>query len=157
MWGEFVSGSNNSLEWRGGTAIDEMALDAVETQLGVRFPEDYRACVLVNDGGAPDKTEFSYLHSDLGEFGGCFGSLLRLGTQGPDSLLWTLEAISDRLPARVIPFMEDPGGDCACFDFRTAGSKDGAPPLVYWTHDCLPERSLTFLAGNFAEFLEMLT
>ena len=156
MWEEFVSGSNSSLEWRGGAVIDKTRIHAIETQLGVRFPEDYRACVLVHDGGSPDKTEFPYIHPELGEFGGCFGALLRLGAHGEDSLLWTLEAISDRLPTKVIPFMEDPGGDCVCFDFRAVDNKDVEPPLVYWTHDCPPERSLTPLARSFTEFLEML-
>ncbi len=71
------------------------------------------------------------------------------------SLLEAVEAVSDRIPTKVISFGEDPFGNLYCFDYREGSS----PKVVYWDHEKAfndPENSLTYIADSFTGFVNML-
>lgn len=124
------------VEWRGADApVDRVAVTVVEEAWGVRFPEDYVQCVLLNGGGSPDPCCFA-----VGEAEEVFDTLLNF--QGPHP--W--KAVSENrivdyyatmtrqglLPERVYPFAYDPGGNYLSFDYRTPAQE---PSVVFLAHE----------------------
>ena len=60
----------------------------------------------------------------------------------------------DRVPEKVIPFSEDPGGFQIAFDFRNT---PGDPPVVLVNSDAnKPENYLIKIGDNFEAFLQNL-
>jgi cell wall assembly regulator SMI1 len=116
--------------------------------LGVSFPRAFRQLVSEHDGAEPDQREIDI----EGERGKVFAVLLGLGDDSSNGMMWTHAILRDRLPEKVIPFAEDPGGSVFCFDFRSGSDN---PPVVYWPHDVRPI-VLIPVAGNFELMLAKL-
>jgi cell wall assembly regulator SMI1 len=147
----------SELEWRikQPRATDEQ-LQRAEGAAGVRFPPDYRACIVVVHGGAPLKARFSFDDPRIGRMGSSIGLMLSLAEDDGEGLVAILAALREQLPAKVVPFAIDAGGDCMCFDYRAVGPA-GSPTVVYWHHEREGEDALSPLAGSFSQFLGMLT
>lgn len=123
----------------------------VEAQLGVRFPDDFRALVQTCQGGTPVERSVFRVHVRQRTMGSGLGALLKIETISDDL---TGLRLDDQIPDRVIPFAEVGNGDFICFDYR---SPDGdAIPVVYWAHEWNKDESVFPLAPTFAAFLDML-
>lgn len=129
--------------------IGEERVAEVETALGVRFPEDYKACVKRFHGGNPRDNAFEFDDPDVGRMGSCLGVLLSFSREDPGNIGERYRRLSPFLPEGVIPFGDDGGGDLMCFQYH--GSDP--PTVVYWHHG---ERSVVPLAPTFSDFIEML-
>lgn len=131
---------------------DISVINAIENQLGVSFPEDYREFLLKFQGGYPIQTDF-YLNDPHKSMVAVGVFLSTKQERAADYLLYTKSLLSDRLPMLVIPIAIDPGGDYICLDFRR-GVK---PVVLYWHHErCGYPDEFTFIANIFNEFLSLL-
>ena len=134
--------------WRRGRLCPAETIRAVEMVLGVSFPTAFKDLAAAQDGAVSGEYEIDI----EGEEGKVFGTLLGLGDDGSNGMIWNVETLRDRLPEKVIPFAEDPGGSFFCFDFRSGSDN---PPVVYWPHDVRPI-VLIPVAENFELMLEKL-
>src|SRR5579871_1529605 len=134
-----------ALEWQDCKSVSDEAIRAVEARLGVRFPSDYVECVRRCDGGWPKPHHFDYPDPALGPVETSIGRFLSLDSTRKGNLLDVVEWLSDQLPAQVVPFADEPGGDFLCFDYRGGG----APAVVYWMHEREGEEAVAPLAPTF--------
>jgi SMI1-KNR4 cell-wall len=134
--------------------IGDDRVDEVERILRVRFPADFRDCVKQCHGGRPTKQDFRFRDAK-GEMGSCLGVLLSFAPNKAENILDIYRMLAEQLPAGLIPFAEDGGGDFMCFDYS---NKDGAdtPRVVYWHHEGLPGNDVSPLSPSFSTFLDML-
>lgn len=130
-------------------------VERIEERFGVKLPDDYVKCALVNHGGYASRIALDF----GGEKEKCFESLLALKKEKDEEDVYSVEEafedVEDRLPKGVIPFGADPFGNLYCFDYR----KDSPPTLVYWDHEKAefePGKSITYVADSFTELLSML-
>ncbi|MCX7568687.1 SMI1/KNR4 family protein [Tumebacillus sp. DT12] len=162
----------NNLVWKyvkRRSSLEEIR--KVEQELGVGFPTDYVECVLVNDGGRPRPNEVQLPsgHEVV------FGVLLSFAEDDSNSLIESYRILEERLPTGVVPFADDPSGNCFCFDFSQ--DKDN-PSIVFWYHEyalaredyeyeglgdsgksyeeVLREEAIRPVCGSFTELLSML-
>ncbi len=85
--------------------INEEQLTNFEKQIGVRLPEDYREFMLLNNGGEPDKIEFTvkkYGGSIIQRFFG-LGSTL----YDTDNFDYILRTFKNRVPPDFLPIASD--------------------------------------------------
>lgn len=135
----------------------EAMIADVEAQLGVRFPDEYRAIVKTCQRGYPVERDGFQVRQGKRTTGACLGCLLMVDPAATsDSIIPTLASvrIDDQIPDNVIPFGAVGNGDLICFDYRHT---DGdAVPVVYWDHEWDKDESVFPLAPTFAAFLDML-
>jgi hypothetical protein len=140
-------------------ASEEM-IATVERVLGVRFPEDFRSIIPTAHGGSPAPvSRFRYADPDLGHVGTSLGAVMSFDAASSDYILKRHAILAGEgiIPALVVPFGEDGGGDFMAFDFRGHAAD---PPVVYVSHESATEanegENVYPLAPSFTAFLEML-
>jgi hypothetical protein len=79
--------------------------------------------------------------------------LLSLDREDVEELAATYRAVQDQLPAGVVPFGADGGGDYFCFDFRKSNA---FPEVVYWSHELPISEGLQPVARTFTDLLNRL-
>lgn len=148
------------VQWSGADpAVDRSVIALVETECGVRFPQDYVECAMVNSGGSPSPACFL-----VGEAVEVFDTLLSYRETdpwhgaNPDGMLNVLQALQqqDLLPEGVFPFAYDPGGNFLAFDYRTSREM---PSIVFLDHERLDaqEHFKSYpVASTFTELLANL-
>lgn len=139
------------LDWFDQTEhpIDSSRIDGAESLLGVRFPGLYRA-VLAQHHNAYGDADFAVPGT---EHGASIGHWLSLGPWDTESIWSYLSTWSEhQLPRSVVPFGQDGGGNCICFDYRS--SLD--PTIVLWYHELSGTDGLTTIAPTFDEFVGLL-
>jgi len=139
-------------------ATEEM-IAAVERELGIRYPDDFRKMAPTIHGAEPSSSSFAYQNRFIGRVGTSFSVVLSFN---PSSSYYVLDSGRPHtregiLPPGVVPFGEDGGGDLMAFDFR----KDpDHPPVVYVAiteaDDEGGDGHVYPLAPSFTEFLSML-
>ena len=127
---------------------DTSLIEKYEQQIGYRFPDDFRQCVLENnsayaepDGFDTDKTE-----------GRVFNHLFSFNPDDIDNI-WdvgcglddTMEEIAE-LMQNYVTFASSPFGDPICFDRRDDS-------IVYVDHETL---EVEYVAPSFQAFLDKL-
>jgi cell wall assembly regulator SMI1 len=133
--------------------VSESKIAAVEQQLGIRFPASYKEVVLACHGGSPRRGNFDVPDEEIGPITTGLGMLLTFEDDDVESVIDTHRTLADRIPAGVIPFAIEGGGDYIAFDYR---SESGEPSVVYWSHEKDSADAVTQLAGSFAEFTALL-
>ncbi|MDV6034171.1 MAG: SMI1/KNR4 family protein [Phycisphaera sp. RhM] len=133
------------------TNVDESDIRDIESQLGIRFPEDYRHFLATSGGGSPIESDF-LIAETRGPFNASVGVFFDV-ISDEYGISSTLESLQSRKIEGLVPIAESGGGDFVCFDYR-----QGTPPsLVYWHHG---RRGLNdevvFISRTFAAFLELL-
>jgi hypothetical protein len=123
----------------------------VEAQLGVKFPDDFRALVQTCQGGTPVERSVFPVRIRQRTMTSGLGALLPIETISDDL---TGLRFDDQIPDGVIPFAEVGNGDFICFDYRNADAD--AVPVAYWDHGKNKDESVFPLAPTFAAFLDML-
>ena len=140
------------LEWFDPpTPCDDSEISELESRLGVVFPGDYRAFVLLNGGGSPAETEFD-INEPRGVINGSIGVFLTV-TSGEYGIAETLQIVEDRKIAGLIPVAESGGGDFVCLDYRNSE----VPEIAYWhsgRHGLDDE--VVKVCATFGEFLSLL-
>lgn len=131
--------------------VDPRTERAVESALGVVFPDDYRAFILAHGGGAPNETGFSLDDPRKREVG--IGAFLEPDPGSGAASLLEARRLARRLPREVVPFAVSAGGDYVCLDYR----RGPRPTVVYWHHEREGQPDeFTHVANRFAEFLDLL-
>lgn len=134
-----------------GPRVGVDGINALETALGARLAEDYRAFLLLCNGGAPtpdiiDIPDFSGSPTDVQVF---FGIGRQIETS---DLYWNLSLISSRCPEyHLLPIACDSGGNLFCLKV----DKGIATEVVY----CDLERApcvVYFVTQSFDEFVKRL-
>ena len=129
---------------------DPHLIDEYEEFVGFRFPEDFRACALENNGGMPSLKEDGPsvgVMADCGE-GLDFCCLLNFNKREDfedNTIWWSLEEIDypSRIAERYVHFAEDSFGNFYCFDKRDSS-------IVLLEHE---DGSVTRVAKTFTDML----
>lgn len=160
-----------SINWKYGDGVVKRKLvEEVEKCLRVSLPEDYKECVIVNQGASPSHYIFDTVEGEER----VFGALLKINNYNSDTnIIEIYEDYKDTLPNELIAFGIDPAGNLICFDYKDHNSN---PIVVFWEHENAGEKVLLmqengisaeeaeevarenvfFVANSFTEFLEKL-
>ncbi|WP_050179703.1 SMI1/KNR4 family protein [Domibacillus robiginosus] len=66
----------------------------------------------------------------------------------PEDIWSSYQAVKERLPVNVIPFMSDEGGNYFCFDLDPL---ENEAPIVYWSHE---NSKVEYVADNLEQFIK---
>lgn len=148
---------SNEITWRWQKAPIGMAeIRNVEQLLGVKLPDDYIQCALINHGGYPTPDTFDLPGRPQAVFSHLLDYFHTQAKNKNPSILQVYTSIQNRLPAGIVPFAADPFGNFVCFDFR----KQATPPtVVFWDHEVAfhdREKALSFVCNSFSELLSKL-
>jgi len=150
--------TTGTIEWSSAKprATDDM-IATVEKQLGIHYPADFRVLAPTIHDSRPSLVTFFYNHRGLGRVGSSFSYVLSFN---PTSSAYVPRKManleSGLIPAGVVPFGIDGGGDLMAFDFRQDADN---PPVVYVAISDAEEegeRHIYPLAPSFSAFLDML-
>jgi SMI1 / KNR4 family (SUKH-1) len=121
---------------KNGNPASEGAIEALESALGVRLSESYRAFLGAQDGAKPENNLFEGNDN--------------VGINGfiPLAEVMKERAYIENLPERAYPVAWSAGGNYAFIDEDRDGS------VFFWDHE-EPEK-ITELAVSFGAFLELL-
>lgn len=138
-------------------SLDPARLAAFEVALGVTLPDDYRRFLLAHNGGELVPVEL-VLPGGSEPFSSLAGPLFGLNA-GPSPLDEVFENCDGEIPAELLAFAEDVGGNLLCIGIR--GERRGQ--IYFWDHERAdPEAeepgwaNVTRLAGSFDHFLKHL-
>jgi len=129
--------------------LSEKAIRHAERVLDVTFPADYRDCVRLNHGGAPEPDTFVFTGSDGQPIASRVGLLLSLNVSEDENVVGTAQLldVQGKLPAGLVPIIDDGGGNFVCLDYRAGG-----PKVAFLTTG----GEVRPVAESFGEFLGML-
>jgi cell wall assembly regulator SMI1 len=127
--------------------VDETIINLIEEKFSIRFPKEYKECVMKYNGGHPIPNIFYF--TDEGE--GIFDHLLSFTSE--PSIEEVYDIISDYIPEGIIPFATDPFGNDICFDYR---KNKQIPNIVFRNQDEVGEEAIEFICETFMELLEKL-
>jgi hypothetical protein len=136
--------------------LDRARLAGFEARLGAALPADYRQFLLANNGGelVPDEIILPGQGQPFASMGPLFGL-----HDGPESLEAVCDNVEGLIPAEVLAFGEDVGGNLLCIGIR--GGHRGK--VFFWDHNrSFPGEDepgwsgMTLLAGSFEEFVAAL-
>ena len=135
---------------------DAARLAAFEARIAAALPADYREFLVTHNGGGfvPDEIVLPGAAEPHATVGTVFGL-----HDGPNGLEAAFGNVLGEVPAELLAFAEDVGGDLLCIGIR--GEHYGR--VYYWDH----ERStpgadqpgwdnVTLLAGSFGAFVDAL-
>lgn len=119
------------------------------------LPEKYLCLLKKHDGGGVDYN-FKYFSTSFNErISGSIGGIFGLDCDYNDNLLLQYKDLPDFFPKNLVPFGEDGGGNFMCFDYRKK-TTSSTPTIVHWFHEEMENKSVSFLAKDFEEFVSML-
>ncbi|MDA7027418.1 SMI1/KNR4 family protein [Bacillus sp. CLL-7-23] len=127
--------------------LNEQILSEVEESFGIKFPSDYKECVIRFNGGRPHPSVFNFKDGGTGEF----GYLLSFTEEPNIKMVYGL--IADYLPKGVFPFATDFGGNKLCFDYR---ANKHSPSIVFYDHEQEEEDAIESICETFTELLDSL-
>lgn len=138
-------------------------IQAVETQLGRKLPDEYKRFLLKQHGGHPEPCEFEFTPpGGQGEDKdwGVVAYFLNLGDQD-ETLSEYLISYEDRIPRQTLPIARDPGGN----PILLAVSGKNRGKVYFFMRENEPEdeeqrqeyEHLGFIANSLDAFLEALT
>ena len=129
--------------------LDPARLTAFEARIGAALPADYRRFLLAHNGGqlVPCEIVLPGEAEPFASLGAAFGL-----HHGADALDRVFDNVKDYIPAEVIAFAEDEGGNLLCIGIR--GEHRGR--VYFWDHEGAGWEDLTPLAGSFDAFVAAL-
>lgn len=123
---------------------DHQKVEAFEKQYNITFPKDFKKLVQQHHASRPepyivDAEETKEIPAK---------SLLSFNdSDRPEDIWSSYEAVKERLPVNVIPFMSDEGGNYFCFDLDPL---ENEAPIVYWSHE---NSKVEHVADNLEQFI----
>lgn len=139
--------------FEGGPPLLEGELEAFEGEHGIPLPAAYKDFLLATNGGRPERDLLAihgHKSNSLGRIHFFFGLKDPVESCNLD---WNLQVFRDRIPAGYLPIATTEGTDKICLS--VAGESAGA--VFYWDgYARAGERTLYFLAGDFASFIAAL-
>ena len=140
-----------------GSGAIEPLLQQLESQVGVRLPEDYRRFLAETNGGRPESSRFA-MRTAAGENESVVDWFLTLD---PVEELYSIpeyrSMYSDRIPGGLLPIACDPLGNLVLLDLgeKAYGS------VYFWDHEheSMDEPTwdnIAVVARSFAEFTATL-
>lgn len=137
--------------------ITEADIQAVEQQLNVRFPDDYRRFLLAHNGGRPEPDVFDIFDDDLAFQSSMVNWFYCIDpTDYNYDILKNAEVFKGRMPPEFIPIGEDPGGNQICL----VVSGDDRGMIFFWDHESEMDEdepptydNLFFIADNIDDLL----
>jgi len=136
--------------------LDLARLAAFEARLGAALPADYRQFLFAHNGGefVPDEIVLPGQTQPFASMCSLFGL-----HDGPLSLESVCENVESEIPAEVLAFGEDVGGNLLCIGIRG----DHRGKVYFWDHNqSFPGEDepgwigMTLLAVSFEEFVSAL-
>ncbi len=144
-------------EDRNPVQIHSPDLQRFERRLGLVLPEDYKAFLLLNNGG---RTTLYVLRA--GNVGPVIvNDFFGLDPGSPLDLDDNVLSYKGRVPAGFLPFANDPGGNV----FLLALADENRGSVFFWDHEREPQEeglhwrdypNLYSLSDSFTDFLGML-
>lgn len=123
-------------------SLDEMKIGEVENSFGFNLPDDYKQCIIENNGGFPEPNNFD---CEDGRIEAVFNNLISF-TNKDLNIKMFYEFSSQKL----IPFAKDPFGNLLCFDYRY---NENSPKIVFYDFE---ETTITPVCDSFTDLLERL-
>ncbi|ETT34058.1 SMI1/KNR4 family protein [Paenibacillus sp. FSL P4-0338] len=136
-------------KWINGEELhDETLIKLVENNFGVKFPEDYKRCIQLYNGGYPEPNCF-----DMND--GEQGVLNNLLSFTNDNLNITMfyDFEEETSIAGLVPIARDPFGNLLCFDYRL---KVQSPEIIFYDHEEIGEDAIIPVCSTFTELLNGL-
>lgn len=139
-----------------GENISLEVINKIECSIGIKFPDTYIKLIRYHNGGTPLKDSFKYFDQfHLKEMRSGIGVFIILQENDFQSVYSLFKEPPEFFPDGLVAFAEDGGGDFMCFDYRKGWDLID-PPIVYWSHESDIDKSVSFIANNFEEFINML-
>ncbi|CAH2463216.1 SMI1/KNR4 family protein [Bacillus sp. S4] len=128
-----------------GGSLAEDKIVEVESLFGFSLPDDYKKCVMENDGGYPEPNTFD---CDSGRIEAVFNDLISLTDEDLNIKMFSEFAIQ-----KLIPFGRDPFGNLICFDYR---QNKNEPTVIFYNHEEQNESAIEPICNTFTELLNRL-
>jgi cell wall assembly regulator SMI1 len=122
-----------------GVAATEKEIESAESELGITFPLELKAYLIV------------FGHLEIGHH-----ELYGLGLNIPDYLSIVKETLLERhqfrphIPVHLLPIQNDGAGNHYCLDL-SVGIED--PPIVFWNHDGDETQTPDVVSSSFTSWL----
>ena len=137
--------SMQEIKWKYGSPVGDEVVRAVESQLGVVFPSDYRTVVAEHNGGRPKPNAVEI----PGRREAVVERLVRLDAGGGEDVPSAAAVLKDRGQGRLVPFASDPFGNLFCFQF----ARNAPSAVVFWEHE---SGSVSTICQTFTDLLALL-
>lgn len=135
--------------------VSEQELAALEKQLGINLPNDYRDFLKKNNGGYPEPDGFSFSN---GEDGSSVDKFLEVSDSKTASLISYYNTYKNRIPKSYFPIAKDPGGNLILIEIDHDGSG-----IYFWDHENESEDgdppgmdNIYLVSSSFDEFINNL-
>jgi hypothetical protein len=144
--------------WDDERPIPPDAIERAEHDLGIAFPRSYCLVAAEHQGMQPKPDRFDFVE-DGEQTESVMGPLFHfLDTDDPNDLpdyhiVANYRLKRKALPAQVIPFSQDPGGNAIAFDYRKPGAE---PPVVFVDHEADDDNCVWPVAATFSQLLDEL-
>ena len=133
-------------------AITTADLNELEEKYGFAFPQDFRLHYLRYNGGSPTKC----LYNKGGDIFVLQEFLpVKFGEGRLEDSFRHLTVEDAILPAHLVPFAVDPGGDYYCFSTREEDR--GSIWFYIGEYRDEPDRAVEYLAKSLPDFMERMT
>ncbi|MGL6107314.1 SMI1/KNR4 family protein [Romboutsia sp.] len=136
----------NTIQWQftsdNGTIED---IKKIEEITNVKLPKEYVQCVLLNNGGYPDKNTFDIEN----EKGKVFEYLLGISEEDDEDVLSIYKLFNDNQKVDVVPFGMDPFGNYLCFKYNNKDEYN----VIFLDHENKNEK---FISKDFVGFINKL-
>ncbi|MFJ8234190.1 SMI1/KNR4 family protein [Ureibacillus sp. NPDC094379] len=123
---------------------DQQKISAFEQQYQLKFPQQFKELVMQHHAARPEPY---IIDAEITKEIPAKALLSFDENHKPEDIWSSYEAIKDRLPVNIIPFMSDEGGNYFCFDFDPLEEEAN---IVYWTHE---NNNIQFVAQNLQQFI----
>jgi len=130
-------------------------LTALQDQFNIKLPPDFKEHYLKFNGGYPEKRHFQWPDQQTTRIN-AFKSIKYEGFGSFEETYTDLVLLEEYLPAGILPFAVDDGGNFFCISARDEDYNN-----IYYCNndDYNPENNeehLTWLTNNFGDFLDRL-
>ena len=143
--------------------LNSLKIDEIEKYVGLKFPHEYRLHLLNHNGGECEPNVFQFIEN--GELTESYiDTFLAIYAGSNDNLkqdIDTYKIDEKRLPHRMLPIANDPGGNLICISCE--GNDNGR--IYFWDHENEVDYSVSpdndysnlyIIANTFDEFINGL-
>ncbi|MGN0974171.1 MAG: SMI1/KNR4 family protein [Bacilli bacterium] len=128
-----------------GKPLGENKIIEVERLFGFKLPDDYKNCVMENNGGFPEPNTFD---CDDGRIEAVFNDLISFTDEDLN-----IKMFSEFSLKKLIPFGRDPFGNLLCFDYN---ENIDSPKVVFYNCEETGSTLITPVCQTFTDLLDRL-